>query len=483
MEEEFLPDPIPVIPIEEEMRLDQTAGYYGATLASPILRGPITLPADGFIRGGQTAYNTGTGFFLGYSTDAYRFSIGDGSSKYLIWDGSTLTVSGKLVAGAASDIPATYISGVLGLANINVAARGWSQDCAFSVADANTIAWASGTFTSADGTAYSIGAGNTGNMAAKTYVYLDIAVSEIAYQTTTTAATSVGAGKCLVAVAENATGEATYLVMGGMGGQNIDAASIVANSITANEIAANTITASEVNIATLSAISANLGTVTAGTLSTNVLIVGTDVVTSEARFNALFKDFVFVGSQNDGLTESAGGTIARGPMETSLKSDGGGDPDTCSLLSDFLAGTMLDGWDVDYEFVVVTELSYNTEQDAFWGFAPFAAVPADATATDEHMGFYVQDGTLYASNGSGSAQTKTQITGITITDVNAYRFIFDNGTNIKFYVNEVLKATHTTNLPSGAGGPKLWFGIECQEAPTSYRTLYINNNYLVTVLT
>jgi hypothetical protein len=36
----------------------------------------LTMGTLGSIRGGQTAYNTGTGFFIGYSTDNYKLSIG-----------------------------------------------------------------------------------------------------------------------------------------------------------------------------------------------------------------------------------------------------------------------------------------------------------------------------------------------------------------------------------------------------------------------
>jgi hypothetical protein len=38
--------------------------------------GTLTIDTTGYILGGQTAYNTGTGFFLGYSGAAYKFSIG-----------------------------------------------------------------------------------------------------------------------------------------------------------------------------------------------------------------------------------------------------------------------------------------------------------------------------------------------------------------------------------------------------------------------
>ena len=64
-----------------------------------ITAGNITLDTSGYIKGGQTAYNTGTGFFLGYDTSAYKFSIGDGSSNYMTWDGTDLVVKGDLVVG------------------------------------------------------------------------------------------------------------------------------------------------------------------------------------------------------------------------------------------------------------------------------------------------------------------------------------------------------------------------------------------------
>ena len=59
-----------------------------------ITAGNITIDASGFIRGGQTAYNTGTGFFLGYDTDAYKFSVGNPDGNYLAWNGSDFIVNG-----------------------------------------------------------------------------------------------------------------------------------------------------------------------------------------------------------------------------------------------------------------------------------------------------------------------------------------------------------------------------------------------------
>lgn len=64
----------------------------GTTVTS----GGITFNAGGAIKGGQTDFNTGTGWFLGYSGSAYKFSIGNPSGNYLKWDGSGLTYSGSL---------------------------------------------------------------------------------------------------------------------------------------------------------------------------------------------------------------------------------------------------------------------------------------------------------------------------------------------------------------------------------------------------
>lgn len=53
----------------------------------------IAVGKSGYIRGNQTDYNTGTGFFLGTSGGVTKFSIGNPAGNYLTWDGTTLTIS------------------------------------------------------------------------------------------------------------------------------------------------------------------------------------------------------------------------------------------------------------------------------------------------------------------------------------------------------------------------------------------------------
>lgn len=72
--------------------------------------GGITLSGGGSIKGGQTAYNTGTGFFLGYSGAAYKFSIGDTTHK-LTWDGSALGIVGDISGASSLNITGNAIFG------------------------------------------------------------------------------------------------------------------------------------------------------------------------------------------------------------------------------------------------------------------------------------------------------------------------------------------------------------------------------------
>ena len=52
----------------------------------------------GKMLGGQTDYDTGVGFFIGYSTDNYKFSFGDSDGDKVTWDGFKLKVVGVFEA-------------------------------------------------------------------------------------------------------------------------------------------------------------------------------------------------------------------------------------------------------------------------------------------------------------------------------------------------------------------------------------------------
>lgn len=292
----------------------------------------IILNKDGNVSAGQTDYDSGTGFWIGVVSGTPKLSIGNSAGNKVTWDGTTLTITGSITATAGTiggfSIGSDYIKDVadsFGLASTvtggddvrfwagttfasratapfrvteagavtasNITISGGSvsgvpisgipnnsstdisllektHTMVFSVTDADTIAWTSGTITLSNGRTFSISSGNTGNMAALTYIYVDPAVSTTALQTTTTAATAMGANKILIGVAQNHTVTASFIPYG-PGQALVDGSQIGALSIVAGNIAASTITAAKMSVSSLSAIAADLGTITAGNITLN----------------------------------------------------------------------------------------------------------------------------------------------------------------------------------------------------------------------
>jgi hypothetical protein len=201
--------------------------------ANALTGGNITLNSatPAILLGAASAYGTGTGAFLGNDGGTYKLRVGNPSGNRLTWDGTDIAVNGLKLQSI--------------VAGTDAAVQGWQMTTVFSSTDADTVSWASGSLILTDGTTYGIGAGNTGNMAARTYIYLATGTSTTAFQTTTTAANAVGAGKILVAVAEPGTVEARFQVFGGYGGLKIAGGDIEANSITASKL---TVTAGGANL-------------------------------------------------------------------------------------------------------------------------------------------------------------------------------------------------------------------------------------------
>lgn len=77
-----------------------------------VTSGGITFSAGGAIKGGQTAYNTGNGWFLGFSGGQYRFSIGDPNGNFLTWSGTALAVRGDFNYEYVDGTLLSYNSGV-----------------------------------------------------------------------------------------------------------------------------------------------------------------------------------------------------------------------------------------------------------------------------------------------------------------------------------------------------------------------------------
>lgn len=86
--------------------------------------------------------------------------------------------------------------------------------------------------------------------------------------------------------------------------------------------------------------------------------------------------------------------------------------------------------------------------------------------TDEYFaGFKVVNNTLYARIYSidHDVEELVEITGITVTNFNKYRIDYVHGVGCYFYVNGILKATITTNLPDGGITSHFYSSIKTTE--------------------
>lgn len=92
-------------------------------------------------------------------------------------------------------------------------------------------------------------------------------------------------------------------------------------------------------------------------------------------------------------------------------------------------------------------------------YSTAANIYADQTSVvNGSMRFVLNGTTLYAHNANGTTATSTDITsGITVTNMNIYEIVYTPWTDIKYYINGNLLATHTTNLPTAAA-VGFWYG-------------------------
>lgn len=102
--------------------------------------------------------------------------------------------------------------------------------------------------------------------------------------------------------------------------------------------------------------------------------------------------------------------------------------------------------------IIWTKLQAATAVTASeWLFGLWEALAADPPAlTAEHYGFKVINGAIYATNADGTTEKATD-TGISFSGAWAAHFLevrYISASQIEYYVDGVLKATHTVNIPS-----------------------------------
>jgi len=121
--------------------------------------------------------------------------------------------------------------------------------------------------------------------------------------------------------------------------------------------------------------------------------------------------------------------------------------DTSGSVADVHAEVFSEGDATDYfknpRFLTVIRLSSLTNQQI--------TLTAGGYGSDS-FGFKIVNGTLYAFHEmDGDAFTTDISAGLTLTNWLRYKAIYTTGSKIEFYIDDVLKATHTTNLPEEGG--------------------------------
>jgi hypothetical protein len=212
---------------------------------------------------------------LSLFSDSFKRGYGNavfGSDSNGIWLGAADYANAPFKVSMAGALTATT-------ATITGMGKNFVSTLAWTATDQDTATWASGTIKTSDGTSYAIDAGNTGNIGATTYVYLDPATFITVLQTTTTATTAAGNGKILIAVVQigGAGSECIIDVVGGSG-----------TTIDGDRITTGTIVADRLSVSTLSAISADLGTVTAGDISGVTIAIGAGNSIFKADSNGIY---------------------------------------------------------------------------------------------------------------------------------------------------------------------------------------------------
>ena len=256
-------------------------GTFSGTITGGALNIPDTTTASSFHTDSSGNAWWGTNVATGYATAPAKI-LATGAATF-----SSITITGGSVATST-------LLGLVGLSNTNISAQGWTNTCVFSATNYRVVAWASGVITTAAGVAYNITGANTGNMAATTYIYLDIAVSTTLLQITTTAATAIGSGKILIATAVNnsdTTSKAQYQVFGGIGGVRLFVDNISANSASTNEFVSNSAQLANLVVTDAKINTLAVSKLTAGTISSKTITLAVSEGTGDVYIAAGKTDF------------------------------------------------------------------------------------------------------------------------------------------------------------------------------------------------
>ena len=225
--------------------------------------GAITVGTAGSISSGQTAYDTGVGFWLDASGGTTRFSLGNSGGSKITWQGTTLAVTGTITATAGAiggfTIGATDLTAGSGTSSIGLSSAGavriWSGNATpssapFQVSSLGALTAESGTIAgwsidSTLGLKLGAGASTRGISTGSTAFYAGSATPSSAPFNVTTAGAVAMSNLTLTGGSINLnSGVFTVSAAGAVTASNISVTggSITGGTITANLINAGTLT-------------------------------------------------------------------------------------------------------------------------------------------------------------------------------------------------------------------------------------------------
>jgi len=401
-------------------------------------------------------------------------------SVFVSADSSPATPSPIPSGGAAQDINISNVQingaqlepGSIPPETLDVSNWGWGQTCVFSSTDLDTVSWGAGTFTSANGVSYSISAGNTGNMAAKTYIYLSLNDSKTAYQTTTTPATAVGVGKVLIAVAQNGTVDATYNLS--------EATQIVGDNILANSINASRLEAGSVAVDVYLSVGSgddifkadadgiSLGDANFADAPFNVDMKG------NARVKSLARDdwhWFTVFESVDGYSKIIDGAGAITAAATGVIVATGVVTDNDAQIKKDLGGGMT--WDKNRKFKCEVQITDDSMQEVY---VVTGSVSGASPATQEHFGFLFNGAQIYATVCDGTSRYETELFTFSPGGTYILEAVLDATTGfIQYYVDGYLWLTSDGDgTPTGTSGPGYAFTVQARTKEDAAKTIEIH---------
>ena len=182
----------------------------------------------------------------------------------------------------------------------------------------------------------------------------------------------------------------------------------------------------------------------------------------------------------DGFTQTTdgiGSIVLNGPSVKLIASGGAGNDTQVRTTSTWYV-LWQSGKKMTVEFPILHYL-FNTSCTVRAYLTKDTAVPTSDTG--HHLGFKIVNADIYATNSDGTTErsTDTAINLGTGNQMTLLKLVFDPGTDCKFYVNNVLKATHTDNLSTNANEWYLSLTITMNGAVT--RTIDFGRIQLETV--